>query len=380
MPYTALKPGSKYWYAFYRDKNGRWRNKSTKLVNQRDAQKVAELLEATATGRYSAHHLKRTFAALYEEFYAEKLPASSVRQFGAIWLKSVKPELSESSYSSYQKTLEVFLSHLGPKADWDIIDIDRREILAFRNHLAKTLSPASTNRYLKIVRMIFKAAERDETITKNPAEFVPIIKDRDTDGPARRPFSLDEIRAVLAVANPEWQSLIKFGLYTGQRLGDMASLTWANIDLGQEEIRFNTRKTGRRMSVPIAAPLRDHLLSLGGLDSPKAPIHPKAYNLIVEQGRSNTLSKQFIDLLAQVGLREPVTHQRRGAGRSVARRASELSFHSLRHTAVSLLKAAGVPHATVQELVGHESAAVSQHYTHVDREALHKAAGRFPTL
>jgi integrase len=36
-----------------------------------------------------------------------------------------------------------------------------------------------------------------------------------------RPFTLREIQRVLAVADPEWQSLIKFGLYTGQRLGDL---------------------------------------------------------------------------------------------------------------------------------------------------------------
>jgi integrase len=41
-----------------------------------------------------------------------------------------------------------------------------------------------------------------------------------------------------------------------------------------------------------------------------------------------------------------------------------LSFHSLRHTAVSLLKDAGVPDAVVMALVGHESTAISQRYTH----------------
>jgi integrase len=43
---------------------------------------------------------------------------------------------------------------------------------------------------------------------------------------------------------------------------------------------------------------------------------------------------------------------------------------SLRHTAVSLLKDAGVPDAVVMALVGHESAAMSHRYTHVGKEAL----------
>ena len=54
--------------------------------------------------------------------------------------------------------------------------------------------------------------------------------------------------------------------------------------------------------------------------------------------------------------------------------ASQLSFHSLRHTAVSLLKDAGIPQAAVQELIGHDSEQMSALYTHVGREALEKAA------
>jgi integrase len=57
-----------------------------------------------------------------------------------------------------------------------------------------------------------------------------------------------------------------------------------------------------------------------------------------------------------------------------------LSFHSLRHTAVSLLKDAGVPDAVVIALVGHESSAMSHRYTHVGKEALAKAAKSLPEI
>ena len=58
----------------------------------------------------------------------------------------------------------------------------------------------------------------------------------------------------------------------------------------------------------------------------------------------------------------------------------DTSFHSLRHTAVSLLKDAGIPDAVVMALVGHESAAISQRYTHVGKESLAKAAATLPEL
>jgi integrase len=37
-------------------------------------------------------------------------------------------------------------------------------------------------------------------------------------------FTLPELRTVLDLANDEWRSMILFGFYTGQRLGDIATL------------------------------------------------------------------------------------------------------------------------------------------------------------
>ena len=91
--------------------------------------------------------------------------------------------------------------------------------------------------------MLFKTAKRDGYVLENPVEFVELVKNDRNEG--RRSFTIPEIKAVLTIADPEWQSLIKFGLYTGQRLGDLASLTWANIDLEHQEIHLTTRKTGK---------------------------------------------------------------------------------------------------------------------------------------
>jgi integrase len=179
----------------------------------------------------------------------------------------------------------------------------------------------------------------------------------------------------------KWQSLIKFGLYTGQRLGDLAALIWAQIDLERDEIRLTTRKTGKPLLIPMAAPLREHLLTLPAVDNPKAPVHPNAFEILhAQNGRVGTLSNQFSDLLVACGLRGPQPHRSRGIGRTGKRSGLELSFHSLRHTAVSLLKDAGIPDAVVMALVGHESAAMSHRYTHVGKEALSKAAKSLPEI
>ena len=57
-----------------------------------------------------------------------------------------------------------------------------------------------------------------------------------------------------------------------------------------------------------------------------------------------------------------------------------ISFHSLRHSAVSILKDAGVPDSVVMELVGHDSRAMTARYTSVGIESLAKAQGAMPKL
>ena len=63
-----------------------------------------------------------------------------------------------------------------------------------------------------------------------------------------------------------------------------------------------------------------------------------------------------------------------------AREASEISFHSLRHTAVTMLKAAGVSDFIAREIAGHESAAVSGQYTHLTMDDKRAAMQRLPDV
>ena len=84
--------------------------------------------------------------------------------------------------------------------------------------------------------------------------------------------------------------------------------------------------------------------------------------------------------MADAGLVQPRGHEKTKQGRSKAREASELSFHSLRHSAVTMLKAAGVSDFIAREIVGHESAAVSRQYTHLTTDDKRAAMQRLPDV
>jgi integrase len=61
-------------------------------------------------------------------------------------------------------------------------------------------------------------------------------------------------------------------------------------------------------------------------------------------------------------------------------RSNDLSFDSLRHSVVSLLKTAAIAESVVMELLGHDGVEASRHYTRTGREALKAAAQALPEL
>jgi integrase len=68
--------------------------------------------------------------------------------------------------------------------------------------------------------------------------------------------------------------------------------------------------------------------------------------------------------------------QQRVTNRDIAQSRS----HSLRHSAVTMLKAAGVSDFIAREIVGHESAAVSRQYTHLTTDDKCAAMRRLPDV
>ncbi len=384
MAFLWKHPQSQYWIARFFDKEGQRRNRSTRIINRegnrKQAQKIADSYEEAARNKRTAVQTRKVIASLHEEITGESIRSVSFRAFAEEWLAAKRPETAASTAKFYANAIAKFYAALGPKVDAELMDIDKNDILTFRSNEVKLFEPKTVNHDLKVVRMVLRAARSEGLISEDPAEFVKTVKLVQPTN-ARRPFTIPELKAVLGVADGEWTSMILFGLYTGQRLADVATLTWANVDIAAGEIRLVTKKTGKHIIFPLAGPLREHVASLPSSDDLAAPVHPRAYDVVVRQGKSGNLSNQFADLLAQAGLREKQAHRKtHGEGRGRGSAKTGLSYHSLRHTAVSLLKEAGIPAAVVMELVGHDSKAMSDHYTHIGTESLRKASEAFPDL
>jgi integrase len=194
--------------------------------------------------------------------------------------------------------IERFTGFLGEtKSKRDLSTLQASDIARFRDREAKELSRSPANLSIKVLRICLSEAVRQGLLAVNPGVRVKLLKS--TTESKRRAFTLAEVKRILRACgdDTEWRGLVLFDLYLGQRLGDLAKLTWRAVDSDSGEIAFTTRKTGRRIVLPLVQPLADYLASLPASDNPKAFIFPRA----ASAKRTASLSNQFRDILVAAG-------------------------------------------------------------------------------
>lgn len=375
---------SKYlWAAFYLP-DGRRTFRSTKCVNRQDAiQVLAAWEKAAALGRagvLTGQQVHNVMAAIFLSSNREQLPHSTVRAYLLAWLKSKEPEIADTSAGEYRRVVDDFLGAIGSRGDRPMDAIRPDDVLKWRARMAERVGPATVNKCIKILRGAWAQAEKEGIVSQNVLLTVNTLKK--PHGDARRAFTLAELRRILEVCDTEWRGIVLAGVYTGQRMSDVVLLTWSQIDLAHGEIYFNTRKTGARLTIPMAAPLRDYLMGLPVGDDPRADLFPN--QAAVMRASGSTVSRAFMSILEDAGIIAKDAghrkHASKGKGRSARRTLSEVSFHSLRHTATSLLKNAGVSDVVARSIVGHESESVSRAYTHIEGGTMREAVGRMPDV
>jgi integrase len=193
----------------------------------------------------------------------------------------------------------------------------------------------------------------------------------------RRPFTREELGRVLAVCDPDWRLLVRLGLVTGQRLGDLIRMDWARLDLSAGLWVLTTGKTSKRLVVPLPEDVVRDLAERCGSAVRGAVFPELVAEVEAAKGYVGSISKAFAHALWLAGLRaiNPYGRQpkRREDDAGATREQHELSFHSLRHTARTWLEEAGQPKAVIDALIGH-SGDTGKIYTTVGLDALRAAA------
>ncbi len=305
------------------------------------------------------------------------------------------------SFSRWMEKYHVEIGHLAEVTDEAVAEY----LTQFRCHHSAT----TYNNHVCALREVFRLLADKAGVAHDPWAGVCLLAD---DSVSRRELTIDELgrlHAAASKAGAEWKLLFMTGTYTGLRLGDCCRLMWDNVNLERQVIQVIPEKTkkhmhGRPVTIPIHASLMQALREAwdGRAVAPRPPspaaATTEAAALVAADGRAvaprppssspyvnPTIAHLYLNEnwrldaeLSRIFKAANITMSVRMEGHT--RKSVVASFHSLRHTFVSLSANAGVPLPVVQSIVGHCSTAMTRHYYHENEENLRKAVAAIPVI
>ena len=375
------KPRSPFFMAKFRADDGRVVMRSTKQTVRAAAARIADEWEQASkkarSGELTQAAVLKTMSEILERTTGERMDVESTSDFLTRWLG--KAGKSEGTLKRYTPIIKDFVKSLGKtRAGASVASVTATEIERFRDaEITAGKSPSTANLALKVLRAAFGEARRMGQALTNPAEAVQPLSENDAE--ERIPFTRDQVAALLAVADNEWKGMILFGFHSGLRLGDVASLTWENIE--GRQLSFEDRKTSRRKKsskrvtrIFLHADLTQWLDGLSGSDDPQQPLFPTLHGK--STGSHAGLSHAFGRLMEKAKTRVPVGAKKKGKGRQF----KLLGFHALRHTMVSNLANADVPSDVRKAMTGHSSDEMHDRYVHLDLTTQQRAVEKIPSI
>jgi integrase len=334
-------------------------------LNTVKAAQIQKTIEELTKTPETIELTRKLFNALLRDSIQEELKGQNFGRYCEEWLDHRTRRVASSSLAKYRSTVSAFVEFLGERRrSASVASITAGEIERFSRALLHSGKTASTvNGSIGILRALFNSARRQGVIQINPAEALEPIRsvkeDRDT-------FSDQQIKALLAIAGPEWRGAILLGFHAGLRLRDATELNWSNVDLEKRRLTFMPRKTSSRNGAATVLCLHRDIVTYlaeeaaSDNDDPNAPLFPSLRGL--GTGGTHGLSAQFAKLMDKAGIDVPLGKAKSDKGR----RFRKLSFHALRHSFVSRLADAEVSPDVRKKFVGHSSDRVHDGYTHLD--------------
>lgn len=334
--------------------------------NEASARLIAQELEKAAYGQ-------QVDAAMIKALAGERKGRQLLR--GKQYMQGIKDYLNEwikerktVSVHTNSKAISQFLLSLGDSQNMPLDMVTSEHARRFMDIQLKRVRSTSVSLYLSILHKAFQQAVDARIIPFNPFKGVSPTKREKADKQERRAFTMEEAKRLTEVLPGEWPDMVRVCLYTGgQRIGDVATLKWDQIDTERGAIAMVSQKTHRKMEKPIIAPLME-VLKRRSESRINECVFPVAYVHYTEKNASN-LTKSFSRLLKKHGFIEGTQE----AGSGDRNNWNNLSFHCLRATAVTALRLAGVPADLCRVIVGHDSEEIERVYFRPDSEAIAEA-------
>lgn len=341
----------KSWYArlTFTDASGKRRNICRSVENRTEGNKLIKQLlrNLEDNGEKALDSEKLTFRQLAKLYSDRKLVAAEYQ--GDTKVRGLR---SHKNQQGYLKTL---VDHFGGLRVRAITHSDLEDYRAKRlqtvTRRGASLSAASVNRELSLMRAVLNFARRQGWLNRNPFDAGdPLINAADEVKRERVLTFEEEERLLLACVVPRehLRPMLICALDTGLRKSEMLALRWADIDweTGHIRARSSTTKTRKARTVGMTSRLKAELEQMreSAGDDPES--------LIFNQ---KDMKRSFATACDLAGI-------------------EDLRWHDLRHTATTRMVEVGLAPMIVMKLTGHSQMATFARYVNANDEAATKGA------
>jgi integrase len=284
------------------------------------------------------------------------------------WLEERRPHIAPRTHGAYAEAVRQFTEFVGDKS---LEAVTPADVAKFTSHLRSLgRNPSTIN---KIVRFYlsqpFARALKLGLIRYNPVAATQAEK---TERAEKETFTPAQVRALLAVADNDWQGLIRFAWGTGARLGDATRLKWSSIDRDHDVVSFRQGKTGKVALVGLHPDFSEWLCTQPVPIDLSLSVFPSLSSRPLHE-----LSHAFGRLMVAAGIENRVLRPSGGTG---GRSVMALSFHSFRHSAASNVFNQAALRDIARRVTAHAAGGAVSRYLHTDLEAIRAATSLIPKL
>lgn len=361
------KRGDVYWYEFIF---------AGKRV--RESAKTASKTVAKIAEQNRRRELEKTLAGMPAENRADRI--KSVDDMVGAYLEAYELSHREKSILFARGRLAHVTRMLGPTL---LPDLNEETI---RTYMKARLKAAASGRTINM-----EVGELSRAIGKDWSVLWPKVRKMEERKDVGKALSNDEecalLKAVVEQTSPNRSQTIgtflRVALMTGMRSGEIATLTWGQVNFDTRVITVGRAKTssGTGRQIPMNSQLLAVLSAHADWFTDRFG-ETKAEHYLFPFGKPtpNDPTRPITDITS--------------AWDALRKRAGvRCRLHDLRHTAATKMAEAGVPESTMLALMGHMSRAMLERYSHirlaakreavealVPRQDLERAPTKSPTL
>lgn len=264
-----------------------------------------------------------------------------------------KPQTAQREAGFFYNWFKPILGHL-PLKTITAFHLERLK----KEMTDKQQSNRSIEYALAVVRQVFHTAKH-RGILEGESPTAKVKKPKVDNGRMRflTQDEADMLLNALKVKSSDVHDMTLLSLHAGLRFGEIASLTWQDVDIERGVLTIRDAKAGSRYAFLTEQAVR--MLRDRSQGKPSEYVFQKRSG----GGKLTKISHSFFravgDLELNKGIDDPRLH---------------ICFHSCRHSYASWLIDQGQDLYTVQKLLGHKTNVMTQRYAHMSENRLRDAA------